>query len=33
MWELSQDYDGQGQPLLNAMHTAMVKAATAAGPE
>jgi hypothetical protein len=27
MWELSQDYNGHDQPLLNAMHTAMVKAA------
>jgi chitinase len=26
MWELSQDYDGIGQPLLNAMHSASVKA-------
>jgi chitinase len=28
MWELSQDYDGIGQPLLNAMHSASVKAAS-----
>jgi GH18 family chitinase len=27
MWELSQDYNGRNQPLLNAMHTALVKAA------
>src|ERR1017187_2673004 len=27
MWELSQDYNGTGQPLLNAMHSAFVHAA------
>jgi chitinase len=27
MWELSQDYDGHTQPLLSAMHNALVKAA------
>lgn len=29
MWELSQDYNGHNQPLLNAMHEALVKATTA----
>ena len=28
MWELSQDYDGRTQPLLNAMHSARVHATT-----
>jgi chitinase len=27
MWELSQDYNGYAQPLLTAMHSALVKAA------
>src|SRR5208337_3883030 len=27
MWELSQDYDGHNQPLLNAMHSGLVRAA------
>jgi chitinase len=27
MWEISQDYNGHNQPLLNAMHSAMVDAA------
>jgi chitinase len=31
MWELSQDYNGHSQPLLNAMHSALVKASTATG--
>ncbi len=26
MWEISQDYDGHDQPLLNAMHSALVEA-------
>ena len=26
MWELSQDYNGKDQPLLNAMHSALVRA-------
>jgi GH18 family chitinase len=26
MWELSQDYDSEGQPLLNAMSTALNEA-------
>ena len=30
MWELSQDYDGHGQPLLSAMHSALVSASAAA---
>ena len=30
MWELSQDYNGHNQPLLNAMHEALVKAAAVA---
>jgi GH18 family chitinase len=25
MWELSQDYNGHQQPLLNAMHSAFVQ--------
>jgi chitinase len=29
MWELSQDYNGREQPLLNAMHSAFVPAAKA----
>jgi chitinase len=29
MWELSQDYNGHNQPLLNAMHSALVEAAAA----
>ncbi len=29
MWELSQDYDGRNQPLLSAMHSALVKASRA----
>ncbi len=28
MWELSQDYNGHGQPLLNAMHSAFAQATT-----
>jgi GH18 family chitinase len=28
MWELSQDYNGQSQPLLNAMHSALVHASS-----
>jgi chitinase len=32
MWELSQDYNGRTQPLLNAMHTALVKASAAEAP-
>jgi chitinase len=28
MWELSQDYDGSGQPLLNAMYSAFVQASS-----
>jgi GH18 family chitinase len=31
MWELSQDYNGHSQPLLNAMHSALVKASRATG--
>jgi len=30
MWELSQDYNGHSQPLLKAMHSALVKASAAA---
>ncbi|MFZ0814999.1 MAG: glycoside hydrolase family 18 protein [Candidatus Sulfotelmatobacter sp.] len=30
MWELSQDYNGQGQPLLDAMHSAFVSASAPA---
>jgi GH18 family chitinase len=29
MWELSQDYNGHSQPLLNAMHSAFAKASAA----
>jgi chitinase len=33
MWELSQDYNGQNQPLLNAMYSAFAKAKAALGHE